>query len=129
MAANWLQVSAMNWQDKSDMAKNMAFSWLPQPSTVIGLGVLAGTFCYLITGDPVWAGVAAAAVKILVPDNSTGGDRVFEAIAMLAQTAGRPLEGPAAQPSVASGAPGNDPRPLSREAPDKMTNNRISGEG
>src|SRR6266403_4857934 len=68
------------------MIKNTPFSWLPQPSTVIGLGVLAGTFCYLITGDPVWAGVAAAAVKILVPDNSTGGDRAFEAIAMLARS-------------------------------------------
>ena len=87
------------------MTKNTAFPWLPQPSTVIGLGILAGTFCYFITGDPIWAGVAAAAVKILVPDNSTGGDRVFEAIATLAQTAGRPLKAPAVQPSVAVGAP------------------------
>jgi len=74
------------------MIKNMPFKWLPQPSTVIGLGILAGTFCYLITGNPVWAGVAAAAIQILVPDNSTGGERAFEAIAMLAQTAGRPLK-------------------------------------
>jgi hypothetical protein len=66
------------------MIKNTAFRWVPQPSTVIGLGILAGTFCYFVTGDPVWAGVAAAAVKILVPDNSMGGDRVFAAIAMLA---------------------------------------------
>jgi hypothetical protein len=57
------------------MIKNAAFQWLPQPSTVIGLGILAGTLCYLITGDPVWAGVAAAAVKILVPDNSMEGIR------------------------------------------------------
>ena len=61
------------------MTKNTAFPGLPQPSTIIGLGILAGTFCYLITGNPVWAGVAAAAIKILVPDNSTGGDRAFEA--------------------------------------------------
>ena len=54
---------------------------------------------------------------------------MFEAIAMLAQTAVRPLEAAAAQPSVASGAPGNDPLPLSREAPDKMTNDRTSGQG
>ena len=60
------------------------------------LGVLVGTLCYLITGDPVWAGVAAAAVKILVPDNSTGGDQVFDVIAKLAQVASRPLL-PAAQ--------------------------------
>jgi len=74
------------------MTRNMALQWSRQPSTVIGLGILAGTLCYSITGDPIWAGVAAAAVNILVPDNSTGGDRAFEAIAMLAQTAGRPLK-------------------------------------
>jgi hypothetical protein len=74
------------------MTRNMALQCLRQPSTVIGLGILAGTFCYLITGDPIWAGVAAAAIQILVPDNSTGGERAFEAIAMLAQTAGRPLK-------------------------------------
>jgi uncharacterized membrane protein YjjP (DUF1212 family) len=90
------------------MTKNTAFPWLPQPSTVIGLGVLAGTFCYLITGDPVWAGVAGAAVKIIVPDNSTGGDRVFEAIATLAQAVGRPLRASAEQPSAIPVAPGND---------------------
>jgi hypothetical protein len=89
---------------KHNMTKPTALQWLPQPSTVIGLGVLAGTFCYWITRDPIWAGVAAAAVKILVPDNSTGGDRAFEAIAMLAQSAGRPLKAAAEQPSVASGA-------------------------
>src|SRR6266436_2319527 len=97
------------------MIKNTAFTWLPQPSTVIGLGILAGTFCYLITGDPVLAGIAAAAVKILVPDNSTEGDRVLEAIATLAQTAGKPLKAPAAQPSVGSGT-GKDQAPLRREA-------------
>jgi len=111
------------------MTKNTAFPGLPQPSTIIGLGILAGTFCYLITGNPVWAGVAAAAVKILVPDNSTGGDRAFEAIAMLAQSAGRPLKAAAAQSSVTYGAPGNDQRPLCREAPEKMTNDRMSGQG
>jgi hypothetical protein len=111
------------------MTKNTAFPWLPQPSTVIGLGILAGTFCYLITGDPVWAGVAAAAVNILVPDNSTGGDRAFEAIAMLAQTAGRPLKAPAAQRSVASGAPGENQAQLRREAREKMTNDPMSDQG
>ena len=90
------------------MTNNTALPWLPQPSTVIGLGVLAGTFCYLVTGDPVWAGVAAAAVKIIIPDNSTCGDRVFEAIATLAQAAGRPLRVSAEQPSAIPGAPGND---------------------
>jgi len=111
------------------MIKSTAFTWLPQPSTVIGLGILAGTLCYLITRDPVWAGVAAAAVKILVPDNSTGGDRAFEAIAMLAQTAGRPLNTPARPPSVLSGAPGDDQSPPCREVPEKTTNDRISEQG
>src|ERR1700756_3558440 len=104
------------------MIRNTAFQWLPQPSTVIGLGTLAGTFCYLITGDPVWAGVAAAAVKILVPDNSTGGGRAFEAIAMLTQTAGRSLKAPAVQPAVASGTPDKDQAPLYRGAREKTTN-------
>jgi hypothetical protein len=90
------------------MIKNTAFQWLPQPSTVIGLGILAGTLCYLIPGDPVWAGVAAAAVKILVPDNSMGGDQVFAAIAVLSGAAGGPLQAPTAKPAVASGAPGID---------------------
>jgi hypothetical protein len=111
------------------MIRNTAFQWLPQPSTVIGLGTLAGTFCYLITGDPVWAGIAAAAVKILVPDNSTGGDRAFEAIAMLAQTAGKPLKAPAARPSVASGAPGSDQGPLCRKPPEKTADDRTSEQG
>jgi hypothetical protein len=106
------------------MIKSTAFTWLPQPSTVIGLGILAGTFCYLITGDPVWAGIAAAAVKILVPDNSTGGDRVFEAIAMLARAAGKPLEA-----SVTSSAPRNDQSPLCRKMPEKTANDRISEQG
>jgi hypothetical protein len=111
------------------MTKNTAFPWLPQPSTVIGLGILAGTFCYLITGDPVWAGVAAAAVNIFVPDNSTGGGRAFEAIAMLAQTAGRSLKAPAVQPAVASGAPDKDQAPLYRGAREKTTNDPMSDQG
>ena len=108
------------------MTKSKAFTWLPQPSTVIGLGILAGTSCYLITGDPVWAGIAAAVVKILIPDNSTGGERAFEAIAMLAQTAGRPLKAGSATvgclrrsrqksgPAVPGGTGKNDERPDER---------------
>ena len=110
------------------MIKNTAFQWVPQPSTVIGLGILAGTFCYLVTGDPVWAGVAAAAVKILVPDNSMGGDRVFAAIAMLASAVGRPLQPPTAQPPVASGATGIDPGSL-REPPANMTSDQTRVQG
>jgi hypothetical protein len=84
-----------------------ALEWPPQPSTIVGFGVLAGTLCYVLTGDPVWAAVAAAAVKILVPDNSTSAGQVLEAITVLAQAIGRPLP-PAAQsePVVSS-----DPRP------------------
>jgi hypothetical protein len=111
------------------MIRNTAFQWLPQPSTVIGFGILAGTLCYLMTGDPVWAGIAAAAVKILVPDNSMGGDQVFAAIAMLAQAAGRPLQAPTAQPPVASGAPAIDGGPLFREAREKMTSDRTREQG
>ena len=111
------------------MTKPTALQWLPQPSPVIGLGTLAGTFCYWITRDPIWAGVAAAAVKILVPDNSTGGDRAFEAIAMLAQAAGRPLNTPATPPSVLSGARGDDQSPPCREVQKKTTNDRISEQG
>jgi hypothetical protein len=111
------------------MIKSTTFQWLPQPSTVIGLGILAGTFCYLVTGDPVWAGVAAAAVKILVPDNSVAGDRVFAAIAMLASAVGRPLQAPTAQPSVACGAPGIDPGSLIPETPAKMTSDQTRVQG
>ncbi len=111
------------------MTKNTAFLSLPQPSTVIGLGILAGTFCYLITGEPVWAGVAAAAVKILVPDNSIGGDQVFEAIAKLAQAAGRPLKTPAAQPPVPAGTSGEEQGPLCRQVPGKMTSDPMGDQG
>lgn len=74
------------------MVEKTVFRWPPQPSTVVGIGVLAGSLCYLVTGDPVWAGIAAAAVKILVPDNSTLGDRALEAVEILAQAVRRSLQ-------------------------------------
>jgi hypothetical protein len=111
------------------MIENTAFQCLPQSSTVIGLGILAGTLCYLITGDAVWAGVAAAAIQILVTDNSMGGDQVFAAIAMLASAAGRPLQAPTAQPPVASGAPGIHRGLLFREALKNMTSDRTREQG
>jgi hypothetical protein len=64
--------------------------WPLQPSTVIGLGILAGTILYLVTGDPVWAGIAAASVKILMPDNTGNRDQVLGAIGALAAAFGRP---------------------------------------
>jgi len=70
------------------MVEERFFRWPLQPSTVIGLGILAGTTLYFVTGDPVWAGVAAAAVKILVPDN-TGNADVLGAIGAIAATFGR----------------------------------------
>ena len=73
------------------MVENTFLQWPPQPSTVIGLGILTGTLLYIVTGDSVWAGVAAAAVKILVPDNSTRPNQVFSAINILAQAVGRPI--------------------------------------
>jgi hypothetical protein len=73
------------------MFENTFFRWPPKPSTVIGLGVLAGTLLYFVTGDPVWAGIAAATVKILMPDNSGSSDQVLGAIGALAAAFGRPL--------------------------------------
>ena len=70
------------------MVEERFFRWPLQPSTVIGLGILAGTTLYFVTGDPVWAGVAAAAVKILVPDN-TGNADVLGAIGAIATAFGR----------------------------------------
>jgi hypothetical protein len=57
------------------MLRKIAFQWPLQPSTIIGLGVLAGSLCYVVTIDPIWAAVTAAAVKVLVPDNSTSATR------------------------------------------------------
>jgi hypothetical protein len=70
------------------MLEKSFFRWPLQPSTVIGLGILAGTTLYFVTGDPIWAGVAAAAVKILVPDN-TGNADVLGAIGAIAAAFGR----------------------------------------
>ena len=70
------------------MVEKSFFRWPLQPSTVIGLGILAGTTLYFVTGDPVWAGAAAAAVKILVPDN-TGNADVLGAIGAIAAAFGR----------------------------------------
>ncbi len=70
------------------MVEKSFIRWPLQPSTVIGLGILAGTTLYFVTGDPVWAGAAAAAVKILVPDN-TGNADVLGAIGAIAAAFGR----------------------------------------
>jgi hypothetical protein len=70
------------------MIEKSFIRWPLQPSTVIGLGILAGTTLYSLTGDPVWAGAAAAAVKILVPDN-TGNADVLGAIGAIAAVFGR----------------------------------------
>jgi hypothetical protein len=99
------------------MFQKTAFRWPPQPSTVIGFGILAGSVCYLVTGDPVWAGAAAAAVKILVPDNSAAAGQMFAAIEILAQAVGRPLPTLSHQAPVVSGDRGSDERSLCRELP------------
>ena len=101
------------------MFQNTAFRWPPQPSTVIGFGILAGSVCYFVTGDPVWAGVAAAAVKILVPDNSAAADRVLAAIEIVAQAVGRPLPTRSQTAPVASGDRGSEAGPPYREPPEK----------
>jgi hypothetical protein len=98
------------------MFQKTLFQWPLQPSTVIGLGILAGTVCYFVTGDPAWAGVAAAAVKILVPDNSaTAAGRVFEAIKILAETLGRPLPAVLQQAPVVSSDRGSGAASLGQE--------------
>ena len=97
------------------MFEKTAFRWPPQPSTVIGFGILAGSVCYFVTGDPVWAGVAAAAVKILVPDNSAAAGQVFEAINMLAQVVGQPLPPLSDQTHVAPGDRRSNAGSLCRE--------------
>jgi hypothetical protein len=101
------------------MFHKTALRWPPQPSTVIGLGILAGSVCYFVTGDPVWAGAAAAAVKILVPDNSAAAGQVLEAIKMLAQVVGRPLPTISHQVPVAAGDLGLNAGPLGQEPPRK----------
>ena len=101
------------------MFQKTAFRWPPQPSTVIGFGILAGAVCYLVTGDPVWAGFTAAAVKILVPDNSAAADQVFGAIKILAQAVGRPLPTLSQPAPVASGDQRSNAGSLCREPPGK----------
>jgi hypothetical protein len=89
------------------MLGKTGLGWPPQPSTIVGFGVLAGALCYVLTGDPIWAAVAAAAVKILAPDNSTSAGQALEAITMLAEAMGKPLH-----PAVQSEPIGSsDPRP------------------
>lgn len=101
------------------MFQNTMFRWPPQPSTVVGFGILAGSLCYLVTGDPVWAGIAAAVVKILVPDNSAAGDRVHAAIQLLAEAAGRPLPTHSQTMPVASGVRASDVGSFCGEPPTK----------
>ena len=72
------------------MLGKTGLGWPPQPSTIVGFGVLAGALCYVLTGDPAWAAVAAAAVKIIVPDNSDSAGQALEAITMVAEAIGRP---------------------------------------
>jgi hypothetical protein len=101
------------------MFQKTVFRWPPQPSTVIGLGILAGSVCYFVTGDPVWAGLAAAVVKILVPDNSTAADQAFGAIKILAQAVGRPLPTLSDQVPFAFGDRGSDGGSFCRKPPKK----------
>src|SRR5271169_5384384 len=101
------------------MLEKTVFRWSLQPSTVIGLGILAGSVCYFVTGDPVWTGLAAAVVKILVPDNSAAADQVFGAIKILAQAVGRPLPTLSQPASVAAGDQESDAGSLCREPPEK----------
>ena len=97
------------------MLEKIVFRWPLQPSTVVGLGILTGSICYFVTGDPGWAGLAAAVVKIFVPDNSGTADQVFGAIKILAQTVGRPLPTLSQPAPVAAGNRGSDAASLLQE--------------
>jgi hypothetical protein len=99
------------------MLEKIVFRWPLQPSTVVGLGILAGSVCYFVTGDPGWAGLAAAVVKIFVPDNSGATDQVFGAIKILAQAVGRPLPTLSQPAPAASGDQGSITGSLYREPP------------
>src|SRR5215469_10376340 len=98
------------------MLRKIAFQWPLQPSTIIGLGVLAGSLCYVVTGDPVWAAVTAAAIKILFPDNSTSASQALEAITMLTEGIGKPLDPSVHAESIASSYTRPPMRAVSREA-------------
>ena len=98
------------------MFEKIALSWPLQPSTVIRLGILAGTVCYFVTGDPAWAGVVAAAVKILVPDNSAAAaGKVSEVVKILAEALGRPLPARPQQAPVVSRDQGSNAASLGRD--------------
>jgi hypothetical protein len=101
------------------MLEKIIFQWPFQPSTVVGLGILAGSVCYFVTADPVWAGLAAAAVKILVPDNSAAADQVLGAIKILAQAVARPLPTLSQPAPVVAGDQEWDGGSLCREPPGK----------
>jgi hypothetical protein len=45
-----------------------AFGLPSQPGTVLSPGILAGTTLYGLAGDPIWAGITGASIKILVPN-------------------------------------------------------------
>jgi len=96
------------------MLQNTMFGWPLQPSTVVGLGILAGSVCYFVTGAPAWAGTAAAAVKILVPDNSCAASQVFKAIAILARAVDQPLP-TLSQPALVAADEGSNVASLSRK--------------
>jgi hypothetical protein len=97
------------------MLAKTAVGWPPQPSTLIGFGVLAGALCYVLTGDPIWAAVAAAAVKILVPDNSTSTGQALKAITMLAEAIGSPPHLAVQPETIGSSDPRADGRAVCRE--------------
>ena len=69
-----------------------------------------------MTGDPVWAAVIAAAVKILVPDNSTLASRALEAITMLTEVIGKALDSSVHAEPIASSDSRPSMRAVSREA-------------
>ncbi len=95
------------------MFENIALGWPLQPSTVIGLGILAGTVCYR-----AWAGVVAAAVKIHVPDNSAvAAGQVLEGVEILAGALGRPLPAVLQQTPVVSSDRGSGAASVGRELP------------
>lgn len=69
------------------MVINKAASFVRQPSTVLGLSALIGTFTAFLTGQLTWQGavpaIAGALAAVLLPDNSSAQAAVKEATAAI----------------------------------------------
>ena len=86
-----------------------------RPGTVISYGILACCICYFVITTPARVSIGAAAVKILVPDNSLAAGQAFEAIAILAWASSQLLPALSQRSSVVSSDPESHAGSLGRE--------------